>query len=351
MKKLVLLFTLIFSFSLIASDPWNTYQWNRRNELRGNNRTDRSPWYEWWYYKVVIPETGKSYFFVYGIVNPWDAERTLKGTRSYVGMGDFKKKLMGEEKFELSDFNASYKETFVEVKGNVATDRFFHGSIRDEKGGEYAWDINIEKEWSYNAEGWMMGTNLTDIEWYPAQASAKCSGTVTSGGETVTFTDAPCYQDRNWGSRFPDWWSWIVSNHFEGSSDTVLACGGGKPGVRGNDTPIASMSVGIRHGGKEIAFRPNHMQLVKTNIKFGKWQITAINRTHRVEIEATAPKEDFMDLQFMTPEGVLFHDYETLTGKIKVKLFERKGLFFKPLPELVTNFGGIEYGSKNEHAE
>ncbi len=29
---------------------------------------------------------------------------------------------------------------------------------------------------------------------------------------TYEFKNAPCYQDRNWGTEFPRWWAWIVSN-------------------------------------------------------------------------------------------------------------------------------------------
>jgi hypothetical protein len=114
---------------------------------------DKTLWYEWWYYKVVIPETGKSFFFVYGVVNPWDLEHKSKGTRSYVGMGDFAKKVQVEEQFNVSDFSASYSETYVVIDRNTATDKFFNGSLKNEQGETYEWDVKISKHWVYNAEG------------------------------------------------------------------------------------------------------------------------------------------------------------------------------------------------------
>lgn len=348
MKTILSFLLLSFSQSLLAqTDVWNTYQWNRKNELSGNSRVDKFPWYEWWYYKLVIPETGKSYFFVYGVVNPWDHANGLKGSRSYVGMGDFHQKIQIEEKFSIRDFNASYRETYVTVNGNIATDKFFNGSIKDETGKSSQWDIKINKKWSYNAEGWMMGTMLTDIEWYPAQASASCSGTIIQQNETVTFEDVPCYQDRNWGKTFPDWWAWIVSNHFENNPGSALAIGGGKPRIRGRRTPIASVSIGLTHQGKDYSFRPIDMQLVQTDISFGKWRVIASGQKYKIEIEATAPKEQFMDLQFVTPTGEVFHDYETLTGKVSVKLYEKKGLNFRLIADLKSNFAGIEFGSSD----
>jgi tocopherol cyclase len=352
MKQLFLALLFFIPLSLMAqSDPWNTYQWNRKNIQAGNGVVDKTLWYEWWYYKIVIPGTGKSYFFVYGVVNPWDLEQKSKGTRSYVGMGDFANKDQVEEQFNVSDFSASYSETYVVINRNTATDKFFNGSLKNEQGETYEWDVKISKHWAYNAEGWMMGSMITDIEWYPAQASASCTGSVTTRGEKTTFKDVPCYQDRNWGKSFPDWWTWIVSNHFEGHPGTALAVGGGKPKVRGTRTPIASVSIGLTHEGKDYSFRPVDMQLVSTDVNFGKWKVWAMGKKYKIEVEAYAPKEEFMDLQFVTPSGEIFHDYETLTGQLRVKLYERNGIGLKLIADLVSSYAGIEFGSTENYRE
>ena len=88
-KLLLILFLVGLSAHALEVDPFNTYRWNRKNALSNNGKIDSQPWYEWWYYKIVLPEQNKSFYFVYGVVNPWDSEQTLKGTRSYVGFGDF----------------------------------------------------------------------------------------------------------------------------------------------------------------------------------------------------------------------------------------------------------------------
>ena len=353
MKQNLLLLLFTFSSSLIwaQSDPWNTYQWNRKNALAINGQVDRSPWYEWWYYKIVIPETGKSYFFVYGVVNPWDIEQELKGTRAYVGMGDFQKRIQVEDKFSVDDFHASYTQTLVEIKNNVATDKTFVGLIYDESGNSYEWDVKINKQWTYNAEGWMTGSMITDIEWYPAQASASCTGTITDHGEKISFENAPCYQDRNWGKSFPDWWTWIVSNQFEGHPGSALAVGGGKPRVRGNRTPIASVSIGFTHEGKDYAFRPTDFQIVNTEVNFGKWKVMGMSNKYKIEVEAFAAREQFMDLQFIAPTGEIFHDYETLTGKVTVKLYKKEAWGWKIFADLVSNYAGIEFASAKNYGK
>ncbi len=349
-KAVFLVFILLVSSVVFAkADKFNTYQWNRKNELRGNSKVSNKPWFEWWYYKVVLPETNESFYFVYGVVNPWDKEQKNKATRSYVGMGDFNAKVTAEEVFKADEFKASYISTDIQVGKNQATDKHFNGDIIDEHGERFVWNVSIEKKWAFNATGWATGKNITNIEWYPAQADARCSGMVESKGKLYQFVDAPCYQDRNWGSLFPKWWAWIVSNEFENHPNTTLAIGGGKPIVWGRYTPVEGLAIGLKHKGKEYKFRPNYFDKVKVEVNFGKWEAVATNGKNKVEISAYAPEDKFMDLQFMTPQGEVFHDYETLSGEVTVKLYEKKPFGLKTKWKLIdtiySKHTGIEYGS------
>ncbi len=352
MKSIIgLIFTLILINNAYSIDYFNTYRWNRANELEQNGKIDKGPWYEWWYYKVVLPNTNESFFFVYGVVNPWDQEQEMKGTRAYIGMGDFQRRTQPEEKFDVSEFMSSYQEPYVAIQDNFATDKYISGSLKDEDGKNYEWQIDIKKNWTFNATGWATGRMITNIEWYPAQADATCSGKIISHDKTYNFTDVPCYQDRNWGTSFPKWWTWIVSNHFENNPGTTLAIGGGRPIFRGGIDPIENVAIGFKHKGQEYSFRPNDLDIVRIDINFGKWEASGINGNTKIEVSAFAPKESFMDLIFMTPEGKEFHDYETLTGKLTVKLYKRKHLFKKweLIDTVISNHAGIEYGSHDEY--
>ena len=336
-KILIILFYLLTIATAHSEvDPFNVYQWKSNN---------KGPWFEWWYYKVVLPETGESFFFVYGVVNPWDSKNTMPGTRAYIGMGDFSAKKQVENKYPVSEFSAAYDQTRVLVAQNEATDQSLRGDLKDTNGDRYYWDISIQKEWAYNATGWATGSGITDIEWYPAQASAKCSGSIISHNQLFQFTDAPCYQDRNWGKDFPFWWTWIVSNQFIENPDSVLAVGGGRPKYLNTKFPLEGVSVGLHHKGKDYHFRPNDFDRIKETINFGTWEISAENDFNKVEISASAPKDKFMDLQFTTPDGKTFHDFETLTGKVTVKIYERELFQWKLTDTLHSNFAGIEYGN------
>jgi len=344
MRILFFIFIFLFLISALAQDQFNSYRWNRDNHDSRSGKIDRTPWYEWWYYKIVLPETNEAFFFTHGVVNPWDEDYTLSGTRALVEVGDFQSKKIFKKEVPVSEFAASYGETLVEIGLFAqATDKKIRGSF-----DAISWDVDIKHEWTFNATGWATGRQLTNIEWYPAQASAKCSGQIKSEQKIYQFTDAPCYQDRNWGHSFPNWWSWIVSNNFENNPDTVLVIGGGRPKITGGYEPIEGVAIGLRHQGKVISFRPNDMDYVQVNIHFGKWEVTGTNSQYRIEVSAFAPKEKFMDLTFMSPDGKVFHDYEALTGDIRVKLYTRPlfwGARWELQEDLITHQGGIEFGS------
>jgi len=73
--------------------------------------------------------------------------------------------------------------------------------------------------------GWSLNNyRMLNIGWFPAQADAVCSGRITSGSKTYEISNAPCYQDKNWGTSFPKWWTWVVSNKFENNENAIFNC-------------------------------------------------------------------------------------------------------------------------------
>jgi tocopherol cyclase len=195
-----------------------------------------------------------------------------------------------------------------------------------------------------------MGSSVkltSDIYWYPAQASATMNGWVKLDGVTYTLTDAPGYQDRNWGNGFPKWWTWLVSNNFKNSPGTILAAGGGEPKVF-NTAYLKGLCVGLHYNGKDYAFRTFEGNSIKFDISWGKWEVDASSSTSRVTISAYAPPDKFMMLPFMSPQGSTFYDYEALMGSMTVKVYERSSILsqWKQVgDDLVSDTAGIEWGT------
>ncbi len=326
--------------------PYNALLWNRENVSADNGKVDTGPWFEWWYYKVILPDTGESFYFLYGVINPWDTAGTDPASRAYVGFGSFAEGITVTQNYAVADFQGSYGQTDVTIADQRAVRGGIAGHVFDGVTNA-SWNISIDTQWDFNAMGWTMFLpDLTNIAWYPAQAAALFSGTVVLNGKTYTFANVPGYQDRNWGRSFPDWWAWITANHFEGHPDTALAAGGGRPTVFGLFEPLEGLDIGLLHDGIEYNWRPSDGDLQQFTIDFGTWKVQSVNRDgYMIEIEAKAPCDSFMDLIFQTPQNVLFHDFETLTGSLTLRLYKLQGLQYRLVETLQSDFAGIEYGS------
>src|SRR6185436_12301896 len=103
------------------------------------------------------------------------------------------------------------------------------------------------------------------------------TGWIQFDKKTVELDHAPAYQDRNWGTSFPKWWTWLVSNHFKNSPGTVLAAGGGRPKVIGVEV-LEGVTIGLRYQNEEFTFRPFEGDHVQVDVNFGKWEVSARNR-------------------------------------------------------------------------
>ena len=345
------IFAALCLFNQTASadaDPYNALIWNRSNQEAGLGQVDRGEWYEWWYYKVVDPVSREAFYFTYGVINPWDTENTLAGTRSVVQIGDFNTHTIVTGEYPVTDFHAAYNQTAVEIGGNVATDKKLVGHLV-QNGHDVSWDLTLTKQWGFEAMGWSMSQeNISNIYWYPAQASALVSGTITFDGRQYEFAGAPGYQDRNWGRSFPKWWTWLTSNHFKNSPGTTLAAGGGMPKAFDSAYLFAGICIGLNHLGREYAFRNTDGDQIKYDISWGRWEISAENQhNQKIVISAYAPPEKFMMLPFMSPEGAVFYDYEALMGHMTVKLYKRANFMsdWRQIADLETDEAGIEWGT------
>lgn len=165
----------------------------------------------------------------------------------------------------------------------------------------------------------------------------------------IWLANAPAYQDRNWGTSFPKWWTWITSNRFQGSPGTALAVGGGEPELFGGLYLFQGLCIGLKHRGREYVFRSvDPLNKVDFDVHWGKWQVSARNaRGEAIEIRARAEPGQFLELPFQTPRGPVFHDYEALLGHVEVDLYRWSSPDNKwlEIASLSSDEAGIEWGS------
>lgn len=338
----------LFTFAGIK-DNFNEILWNPQ---------DQSDWYEWWYFKVVEPKTKKAYYFVYGLVNPWDTKNDRSASKVFVNAGSFSHKMIIEQKYEMNSFVVrKNKNQITEPIFKIGDKTFlspteFSGDIINENNQKVRWHFKTERQWEFNAMSWaLFAPEISNIFWYPIQANLKMTGWIDFNGDKVEFKNVQGYQDRNWGRSFPKWWAWIVSQNFRNSPGTILASGGGLPRIKGLGSILQGVCIGIIHQNKEYKFRLTDGHKIKVSIQFGKWHAEAINHSNeKIVLDAYAPKEKFMLLPFTTPQGEIFKDYETLNGFARVQLFKRlfPGKPWQLIADLETDEAGIEFGSHQE---
>lgn len=330
-----------FAFPLIHLsdvDPHNVYQWDK---------TSRDNWFEWWYYKVIDPQTQHAYFFCYGVVNPWDTDSQSAASHAFVTFGDFDQHLILRFQTPVSQFNASAQTPFVQVGPQTATDTHLMASFEDQ-GHTVSWDLTYKKQFGWDAMGWgLLFPHFFNIYWHPAQMDAFVQGSITIDGREVVIKDAPGYQDRNWGHSFPTWWFWIHSNSFIENPQSSFVGGGGHA-QDALDTPLpTAVLLALKHNGKLYEFRSSEPKYYfDWTMNLGHWEITAQNFQYKLLVTADALASDMMDLQFATPDGNIFHDYETLNGNLEVTLYQKKnlGLSLEKIVQLTSHSAGLEYG-------
>ncbi len=331
-------------------DPHNSFQWNREN--LGTGKMDTGDWYEWWFYKVNDPKTGEAFFFCYGVVNPWDQEGSSPHSRAFVTFGDFQRKIILSSKFPVSLFKASYDSPFVQVGSHMSDAQNLTANFNDE-GHAVKWDLTVRKKMGWNAMGWGMGyPSLFNIYWYPAQMDAEISGTLTLDGKEYVFEKADGYQDRNWGRTFPKWWFWMSVTSFLENPESSFVGGGGDAKIPyGMPVPTAIL-LALHHEGQLYEFRSSEPEYVfEWDLDLGHWEITATGFKYRLKVKASAERDQMMDLQFPTPNGKIFHDYETLNGKLRVQLYQNQ-IGWKKIVDLSTETtAGLEFGLDQPYPE
>ena len=337
-----LLSILFLSSAAFAEvDPYNTYQWDGKT----------NQWFEWWYYKVLDPQTNHSFYFCYGVVNPSTTNSPSPHARAFVSFGDFEQNLILKTEVPSNQFKASATSPFIQVGPHLATDQLLSAAFSDQ-GHHVQWLFSIEKKAGWNAMGWgLPERGFFNIYWHPAQMDAAFQGTLDIDGKHYLFQNADGYQDHNWGTSFPRWWFWIASNSFvENPESSFVGGGGNAESPLGFPLPTALL-LALSHEGQLYEFRSSEPEYVfNWDMHLGQWEITASNASHMLKVSAQSDPAQMMDLPFLTPEGKTFHDYETLNGNLHIELYKRKffGYAWEKMIDLSTdNSAGLELGLDN----
>lgn len=175
--------------------------------------------------------------------------------------------------------------------------------------------------------------------WHPYRLGGKASGTVTSGDEQWTFTDATLYCERNWGAGFPLRWWWGQAHDF-GDADVCVAFSGGLLELGPFKRDVTG--VVVRLGNRVLRITPP--ALVSYTGNDLRWQIEARTPRFHIELDGRGVGDGPHVLPVPLPgeRRNIDTDYEYLAATLRLTVREWGRTIFDGTSELA----GLEIGSR-----
>lgn len=343
--------------------------------------------YDWWWHSLVAENSStgvlEPFFIEYYIVNPGLGGKDpifgqIPGKPQKPSYAMIKAGKWGEGKSQIhnfwgcNDFNASYKKMDVQIADNFANETALKGSVslspkeaKDKPwymsdAGEMSWDLSADKEISYSvgygASALFRKWELFSMFWHIEGMKTRYSGTITYNGEIYNVKPETSfgYQDKNWGADYTNPWIWLSCNNFKDSEGkllkkTSLDIGGGNPRLKGINFG-EKILVGFSYEGKLYEFNFSYIffQKQKWNCwvddKNVYWDVDVSNRTHRLNISFSCPKETMLLVNYENPAGVKEHKQLWNGGYASgtLELIQKKDS--KTICRLKGDMGGCEYG-------
>ncbi|MBW4556448.1 MAG: tocopherol cyclase family protein [Trichormus sp. ATA11-4-KO1] len=340
--------------------PHSGYHWD------GSSRR----FFEGWYYRVTLPDSGQTFAFMYSIEDPIGSKpysggaaqvlglndeylcRTFPdvkkfwGSRDVLGLGHWGKTDLKTKPLYLlpAEFDLHIQQ------GYQATATLNQGKIHDPGTGNYCrWLYEIQPVYYWGDQnriqqstaGWLSSLQIFEPGWQILMAHGLASGEIDWNGQIYEFTNAPAYGEKNWGGAFPQKWFWLNCNSFEGEPDLALTAGGGKRGVLWWMESVAM--IGLHYQGKFYEFVPWN-SIVEWDIQpWGRWQMRARNLNYEIELAGTTHLPG-TPLRAPTANGLLFCCRDTMQGKLDLELRKLSDRQPKIILKAQSGLCGLEIG-------
>lgn len=315
--------------------------YHRRPELYHNPRF-KSNYFEGWYYKQVskdqkhviafIPGTsfhkGKQYTFIQCIY-----EKNQESLNAYVfDFGEdfdfdnnpFQVRIR-DNSFDLSGFKVDLENDQVQIKGEIA----FESLTQLERS---ILNPNIMGPFSYLP---FMECNHGILS-----MNHNLMGQITIDGEHIDFTGGKGYLEKDWGSSFPKYYSWLQSNHFEDESVSFFCATAHIPVLK---SAFNGFICQLNAKGKSYRFATyNKSKLEMIEFTEEKLKLRIQNRKYKLEVEAFVSE----GRKLKAPLNGAMNTYikEALSGLLKIRLWHHSG---ELILQAQTNCCGIELMPQN----
>ncbi len=354
--------------------------------------------YDWWWHSLVAvnAKTGEKqpFFIEYYVINPaLGGDQVIAGQLpsnkakglkpSYAmlkagrwGTPDGQPATQIHNLYPISQFKADFSKMEVRIGDHTANETHLKGSVKltpeeaaahpeyMSDAGEMSWDLKAEKVLPYSVgfgtSPFFVAINAFQMYWHAAGMLTRYSGTITFNGEkyNVEPDTSAGYQDKNWGVDYTSPWVWLNCNNFTSRSTgkklarTSLDCGGAQPVVLGVSLP-RRMLIAFYHEGELHEFNfskfwtgPKQVFDCPITDEYVGWNLTAWNKTGKIEIHFKCPRKHMLNVNYENPDGDKRHNELWNGGHASgsVTLWKKVDGKYIKIDDFDGELGGCEYG-------
>ena len=110
---------------------------------------------------------------------------------------------------------------------------------------------------------------------------------------------------------------------------------------------VRATGIGFLYNGTLYTFSyPQQPALVQNSIEPGTWQVRARKGRHKIKIDGICDPDDLLNLLNPTVDGIKPWTWEGINGTIRVRLYEKRGFFWRLLADTTSDLAACEFGGQ-----
>ncbi|MEB3161404.1 MAG: tocopherol cyclase family protein [Synechocystis sp.] len=325
----------------------------------------QSPFFEGWYVRLILPESGITFAFMYSIENPagdlaygggavqiLGPSEQLKirtfpdVTKFWAKLGDFSLGHWGQGSPHHSPKPLPEHQFWQQIPDGYQVHRHHHqGQIRFiDSPCRWQFQIFPQSHWgNYHrpaqaTAGWLSFLPLFDPGWQVLLAKGRAAGWIEWQSQKYQFTHAIAYAEKNWGTSFPSRWFWVQANDFADVPSLSVTAAAGERLVLGQREEVGL--IGIHWRGRFYEFAPWTGKIRWQVSRWGRWELQGTNSNFWVILEG---KTDQAGTWVYTPtaKGLQLNCRDTTQGILRLRLGHH---YHGLMVDTQTKTAGLEVG-------
>jgi len=329
----------------------------------------QSPFFEGWYVRLILPNSGETFAFMYSVEKPAGNLPYGGGAVQILGpdlnsteqlkirtFPNVKKFWASPEQFALGHWGKlspnsppqplTPHQFFQQIPDGYQIHHNHHQGQIPFPDHPCRWQFQLTPQihWGNRhrpaqaTAGWLSFLPLFDPGWQVLCAQANASGWIEWQGKKYTFDNAIAYAEKNWGTSFPSRWFWLQANNFTEFPSLSVTAAAGERLVLGQREEVGL--IGIHWQGRFYEFAPWNGEIIWQVSPWGRWNLRATNGNFWVELQG---KTDDLGTWVHTPtaQGLQLNCRDTTRGLLRLRL----GHFYHGvMVDTQTMTAGLEVG-------